>query len=107
MVCLIQIYAFHILLKKGIIKDKYKDKIKNVIYGCDICQNVCPHNQKREKFEHPEFTPMNLFPDLIEFISISNEEYKKIWKKCNVLAQKKHFKRNALIAIGNIESKEK
>ena len=44
----IQINVFHILTienKKDIPKE-FKGKFENWIFGCDICQDVCPWNQK-------------------------------------------------------------
>jgi len=42
---------------KGEIKDEFKDKIKEsgYIFGCDICQEVCPHNVFANETNDPEF----------------------------------------------------
>lgn len=41
------------------IPEKFKDKMQNHIFGCDICQDVCPHNIKfAGKSNEPDFHPL-------------------------------------------------
>ncbi|MDJ0776084.1 MAG: tRNA epoxyqueuosine(34) reductase QueG [Mastigocoleus sp. MO_167.B18] len=55
-----------------------KANLQNWVAGCDICQDVCPWN---ERFAHTtdieEFNPYsgNLAPKLVELAKISNEEW--------------------------------
>ena len=54
-------------------------ELKNkTIFGCDVCQNVCPHNQDVEISNIEEFTT-NLITSLSEeeINSISNKEFKR------------------------------
>ena len=42
---------------KGSLDENLKARFENRVFGCDICQDVCPWNLKSEKNEEPEFFP--------------------------------------------------
>jgi epoxyqueuosine reductase len=48
---------------KGELDESLKDKFENRIFGCDICQDVCPWNLKSEPHNEPNFKPK---PGLLE-----------------------------------------
>ncbi len=94
-----------ILQKKGILTEEEKLVISDGIYGCDVCQDVCPYNKGIEVSEEPAFDPSHplVFPDLVQLLNLSNKEFKNIygnnassWRGSRVL------KRNALIVLGNL-----
>ena len=42
---------------KGEIHEKFKPSFSNQIFGCDICQDVCPWNNKLEPTNEKDFAP--------------------------------------------------
>ena len=42
---------------KGNLDEKLKGQFENRVFGCDICQDVCPWNLKSEKSNEPGFVP--------------------------------------------------
>jgi epoxyqueuosine reductase len=42
---------------KGELDENLKGQFENRVFGCDICQDVCPWNLKSEKNTESEFTP--------------------------------------------------
>ncbi len=49
--------------RKGAIPEEFKDKMEDWIFGCDICQEVCPWNRFATKHSEAQFEPK---PDLLE-----------------------------------------
>ena len=69
---------------RGDLPIEYKDKLDGWIYGCDICQETCPWNKKfAEKTDSNDFKAREGIKDkkLIDWKNMSEEEYKKIFKK--------------------------
>lgn len=64
-------------------EDLTADEIKlmnNCIYGCDICQRVCPYNEQVEYHHHLEFEPTGIeFINVDKYQSLSNKEFKQIY----------------------------
>ncbi|MBE6691764.1 MAG: epoxyqueuosine reductase [Ruminococcaceae bacterium] len=64
-------------------KAKTQDEIAllkehNIVWGCDICQNVCPHNSNAKISPMPYFSDTRISRIDKEFImSLSEEEFKK------------------------------
>lgn len=85
---------------KNNIPEEYKGKFNNWIFGCDICQDVCPWNNKFSKITNTvEFFPNNNSKelDLDEVESISKEEFNKRFKESPVKRAKlTGLKRNAV-----------
>jgi len=48
--------SYHTVELRGKIPDVFKGKLGNRVFGCDICQDVCPHNQSSKPHNVPEFT---------------------------------------------------
>ncbi|HKJ43849.1 MAG TPA: tRNA epoxyqueuosine(34) reductase QueG [Sunxiuqinia sp.] len=42
---------------KGELDESLKDQFENRVFGCDICQDVCPWNLKSEPHDEPDFNP--------------------------------------------------
>jgi len=92
---------------KGVMPLECRKKIGNVIYGCDICQLVCPHNQGKDFHLHDELEPVadDVMPDLEALIRMSNKTFKQ---KFGYLAGswrgKNPIQRNAIYALANLKS---
>ncbi|MGI9535396.1 MAG: tRNA epoxyqueuosine(34) reductase QueG [Thermodesulfobacteriota bacterium] len=94
---------------KGEIPEKYRKDIGNNVFGCDICQDVCPWNNNAHTRADDSFLPREgLYqPDLRYLLDLEQEEFSKIFKNSPVKrAKRKGIIRNVLIAIGNTESSE-
>ncbi|ABR49758.1 domain of unknown function DUF1730 [Alkaliphilus metalliredigens QYMF] len=99
----------NLLQQKEEMKDADKKKIGKKIYGCDICQSVCPHNERVRKTKELRFQPQNPKHeiDLIHFLGISKKEFKDIYgQNASGWRGKKILQRNAIIAMGNHHNKE-
>jgi epoxyqueuosine reductase len=83
--------SFLTIENKGEISVNFKGKFENYIFGCDICQDVCPWN-KRFAFMHdePAFTPST---ELVEMT-------KSDWESLDKATFKKMFKNTAFERTG-------
>lgn len=85
------------------INEDLKKKMGRSIYGCDICQKVCPKNKKAKKSVHKEFSPTETYIKLDEMFNISNREFKnKYGHMAFSWRGKGIIKRNAEIIYDNI-----
>lgn len=73
---------FTIELKDALIPGEMKGKFDNWMFGCDICQDVCPWNRFSKPHHELNFTPipeiLNL--SLREWEVMSEESFKEIFK---------------------------
>ncbi|MBI4374420.1 MAG: tRNA epoxyqueuosine(34) reductase QueG, partial [Deltaproteobacteria bacterium] len=65
---------------KGEFTDQQKQRVGHHLYGCDICQEVCPYNDRIQASGNDAFYPRELFrsPDLERLEKISEGEFKEI-----------------------------
>ena len=66
----------YISQSKGEVAEEYRDKLEYV-YGCDICQRVCPMNRGVPNNSHHEFAPMVTSVEIDELEGLSNREFKE------------------------------
>ena len=83
---------------KSEIPDEFKNKFDNWIFGCDICQDVCPWNQKFPiETLIKDFHPQNKELNLDEVIGMTEEDFKERFKTSPIKRAKlSGLKRNAL-----------
>jgi epoxyqueuosine reductase len=91
--------------KKGIPPD-LRTKLGGWVFGCDVCQMVCPYNQAPPVTPWPEFHPasgVGHFVNLLELLEIaSQEEFHKRYLRSAIRRPKRSgLLRNALIVLGN------
>lgn len=89
---------------KGMMPEEYREKIRTVIYGCDICQQVCPFNKGKDFHFHQEMEPDPevVTPLLTPLLTVSNKEFKEVYGNlAGSWRGKKPIQRNAIIALGN------
>jgi epoxyqueuosine reductase len=82
--------------------------VGNHIFGCDICQEVCPYNVKALPTSESSYAPRpGLFaPDLIPLLSITAEEFRRRFRGSPILrAKRRGFLRNVAVALGNLRSR--
>ena len=81
-----------------------REPLGNHIFGCDICQDVCPWNRRAAVTEEPVFQPREglLNPDLDEIAGLSIEEFREKFRKSPIKRAKyAGFLRNVAVAMGN------
>jgi epoxyqueuosine reductase len=77
---------FTIEIKDQMLSDEYRGKFDNWMYGCDICQQVCPINSQAEPHTTPDFEPTPELLDMskAEWEALSEEQFKKLFKNSAV-----------------------
>ncbi len=83
---------------KNEIPDEFIGKFNNWIFGCDICQDVCPWNKKfSQQTVHQELKKIkNKELEINKVLSINNKEFKIRFKESPIFRAKlKGLKRNA------------
>lgn len=99
----------NILQQKREIPDNILPIIDKRLYGCDVCQNICPHNKDIKEATIKDFIPDKLphKVDLESLLKLSNKEYNSLFKEnASGWRGKKILQRNAIIALGNHKNKE-
>ncbi len=68
--------------KKGTLTKNEIKVMNQCIYGCDICQRVCPYNKTIDNHNHKEFEPSNIeFININDYQSLTNKEFKNKYGK--------------------------
>jgi epoxyqueuosine reductase len=100
---------------RGSIPEEFREPMGRHVFGCDICQDVCPWNRKSPRTGLPEFQPRAFLtppgetaqdslylPDLLKIANLSLQEFREIFRGSPIKRTKwVGLVRNACIALGN------
>ena len=92
---------------RGQVPAEFHAGIGDWIFGCDICQQVCPFNAKAPAATHPEIIedriPARL--DLLDLLNLDSANYRRLTKDTAARRATRHmWRRNAAIALGNAQN---
>jgi epoxyqueuosine reductase len=87
---------------RGSIPEEHREAMGAHIFGCDICQDVCPWNARAPETEEPAFSAQAL-PDLESFVKLSPGVFNQIVVNSPLArARRAGMLRNIGIAMGNL-----
>ena len=89
---------------KGAIPADLRSKMDNHIFGCDICQDVCPWNKDAPESVEPGFKPRteNYAAELTDLMILDQTAFRKRFQKSPVKRTKRRgLLRNVAVSLGN------
>jgi len=92
------------------IPQEYAGKMENWVFGCDICQDVCPWNRFEKPTDLEAFRPDegNVSPRLADLEKLDEQAFRKRFKKSPVYRAKFHnFLRNVKTVLKQRSQKSK
>jgi len=96
--------AYLTIEKRGSIPEDLREGMGRHIFGCDICQDVCPWNRKAPQTAPTEFEPRAglVNPALAWLAEMSEEQFRQTFRRSPIRrAKRSGIRRNAAIAMGN------
>ncbi len=95
---------------KGEIPVEFREPMGELIYGCDICQEVCPWNVKfAQPNKVPEFAPRAVLASnnariiAMTLLAMTPDEFSAAFKRSPMKRAKlRGLQRNAAVALGNV-----
>jgi epoxyqueuosine reductase len=89
---------------KGPIPDEHRADMGRHVFGCDICQDVCPWNRRRRETGDAAFAPREglLAPELEVLAALDDDAFRETFRKSPVKrAKRRGLLRNVAVALGN------
>ena len=84
------------------IPEEFREPLEDRVYGCDICQDVCPWNRGVEKRRAGEPERGEPFVSLAEWLTEDGETLRRRYDRLYVPRNDPgYLRRNALVAVGN------
>ena len=90
--------------KRGRIPEEMRSGLGRQVFGCDICQDVCPWNRKAPATAAPEFEPREglVNPALDRLAEMTADQFRDTFRRSPIRRTKlTGLRRNAVIAMGN------
>jgi epoxyqueuosine reductase len=85
------------------IPEPYREPLAAQVYGCDICQDVCPWNRGVERRRREVPADQGAHVDLVEWLEADGDELARAFARLYVPRRDPRWlRRNALVAAGNI-----
>ena len=89
---------------RGSVPEEHREGMGRHVFGCDICQDVCPWNRRRRHHGGAAFEPRPgaEAPDLAALASLGEEEFRERFRRSPVKrAKRRGLLRNVAVALGN------
>lgn len=96
----------HLTQMSGFIPRELRPLMGRMIYGCDICQEVCPQNEGVAAGDPADFEPGGLpaAPELVQILEMDRREFDEKLKHTSAgWIGRNRLRRNACVALGNIK----
>jgi epoxyqueuosine reductase len=97
--------SFLTIEERGPLPRALRPLLGNFVFGCDICQDVCPYTAAAEEVDDPDFAPRsvdNAFPSLQLLVDMDDAQFREIYRGTAVKrAKRAGLARNAAVALGN------
>ena len=90
---------------RGAIPRELRPLVGDWVFGCDICQDVCPVNRAAPETAEPGFRQRHDFaaPDLLPLLDLDDAGFSERFRKSPVKRAKRvGLQRNVCVALGNI-----
>ena len=88
----------------GPIPQELRPRLGNWVFGCDLCQEVCPWNRKTSLASHPKLQPHpdRIAPPLLDLLAMDEADFRARFAGSPVMRAKwQGFLRNVCVAAGN------
>ncbi len=87
---------------RGPVPDERRAAAGRHVFGCDICQDVCPWNRRAPITQDPAFAPRQFAPPLEKLAALTEDEFRAMFRDSPVKRAKyAGFLRNVAVAMGN------
>lgn len=97
--------SYHTIENRGPIPRELRAQMGDWIFGCDICQDVCPYNARPALTRVAEFEPASpeqVLPQLIPLLELDDAAFRQRFRSSPVLRAKRWgLQRNVCVALGN------
>jgi len=86
---------------------EHRAEIGNHVFGCDICQDVCPWNTRSPFSAEPAFAAHQFAPPLEKLACLTEEEFRDMFRGSPIRRSRyAGFLRNVAVAMGNARSEK-
>jgi epoxyqueuosine reductase len=96
--------AYTTIELRGAMPEADRESIGHHLFGCDICQDVCPWNRKSPHSDNPAFQPKpGLFwPEIDRLLDLSDDEWRQMIRSTSMKRAKiKGLLRNLMVVAAN------
>jgi epoxyqueuosine reductase len=86
---------------RGAVPEEWRADVGGHVFGCDICQDVCPWNRRAPATGDAAFAPREFAPRLDRLAAMEEAEFRAVFKGSPVKRAKySGFLRNVALAMG-------
>ena len=102
--------SYQTIENHGAIPLEIRPLIEDWVFGCDICQDVCPVNRKANKPRHPIRKTETIQPtgtvDLVELLKLTEDKFQDQFQGTPIMrAKRAGLQKTACVALGNGQNK--
>ena len=88
--------------KRGALEEFEQEALGHHVFGCDICQDVCPWNRRAPFTQESAFQPRDFAPPLEKLAELTSADFRKLFRSTPAWRTKyQGFLRNVAAAMGN------